>query len=702
MYYLIDFISKGRTLSVGNPLSGILSVTGQAATVLGAAQMSSTSTSATISNKRLYPNVFRSYVPSPSMSGALVDLLQSFYEEQGIGWNEIALLISSESYGISMANSFLSAASETDLNIIEYQQFLIGTTDLAIEMSEIKKSGARIIVTFAFSGYRAIISEADNFNLVDDNHVFVIGPNLSSDSTIYTNPDGSFDEKTLDLMRGTLASQAYISRSSEVYLQFENQWQNLDPNIITGAGPGTIPSISPTLTYDMGVALGLALIEAEKQNFTPENPPTANQWAEILKPITFEGVTGPYSYDKNGDRAMDIGIQNFNSDAKKFETVAKWSPQTRKIEYFSPIVWHDNTTNFPDLDIRPPFDYWSCSKKEKRTDETGKTITLHSPDGDSSVDDIDITYHCDNFIDCKNLSDESNDCSSNYVILFIIFGIITGILILLTCCLIPFVILFGFIIPRTRIRASTPIFLLIILFSSVIGYSSTFAWYGQPHPVACGFQPWLLGFSIVSLIAALSAKSWRVWRIFANMLKRTVITNTQIMIFYLIMIIPAIIILIIWSIVSTPTAKLEERDGEDHYVCTTGGFTGYPGGYVFFAILLTYATLLLLFAAFISIVTRNVPSMFNESKLIAISIYNLGFLAAVVVPVFLVLQEFNPFAAWIIRTIAILYAFTATLLLQFTSKIYGLIFIDKFKDNTSITLVSTSKSENLSLDTNLT
>ena len=146
------------------------------------------------------------------------------------------------------------------------------------------------------------------------------------------------------------------------------------------------------------------------------------------------------------------------------------------------------------------------------------------------------------------------------------------------------------------------------------------------------------------------------------------------------MVLPAAIILILWTIISTPTAKMEHRNGEDHWVCATGGFTGEPGGLIFFFILVAYEGVVLIFAAFLCIVTRNVPSFFNESKLIAISIYNLGFLAAVIIPVFLVLQQYNPFAAWIVRTVAILYAFATTLLLQFVPKIVGVLIIDKGKD----------------------
>jgi hypothetical protein len=113
---------------------------------------------------------------------------------------------------------------------------------------------------------------------------------------------------------------------------------------------------------------------------------------------------------------------------------------------------------------------------------------------------IDADYYCDEYLDCDDMSDEPYDCVPSFKILFIIYGIITGLLILFTIFVfVPFTFLFGYIIPRKRVRASSPLFLLIIIISGVLGVGSTYAWYGKPHSVACGFQPWLLGLAIVSM-----------------------------------------------------------------------------------------------------------------------------------------------------------------------------------------------------------
>merc|ERR1711934_776437 len=178
------------------------------------------------------------------------------------------------------------------------------------------------------------------------------------------------------------------------------------------------------------------------------------------------------------------------------------------------------------------------------------------------------------------------------------------------------------------------------------------------------------------MITALTAKTVRLWRIFQFPLKKTKISNAEIFLLWILIMIPAVIIIAIWAIVSTPTAQLEERDDKDHFVCATGGFTGPPGGIIFFSIFACYGALVLIFGGIMSYVARNVPSVFNETKLLAISIYNLALLSVVIIPVFLVIQPYNPFIAWIVRTVAILYAFTATLALQFISPVVGIVIID--------------------------
>jgi hypothetical protein len=187
-------------------------------------------------------------------------------------------------------------------------------------------------------------------------------------------------------------------------------------------------------------------------------------------------------------------------------------------------------------------------------------VRLETPDN-SGADNIDSEYYCDGFVDCKNISDESFDCITNFVGLYIAFGITTGILLLLSVLFIPFVLVFGVCIKRKRVSAASPVFLLIVIGSVIVGYCSTFAWYGKPNSVACGFQPCLLGLSVVSLIGALSAKTFRIWRIFKSPFSKVIITDLELLVLWILIMIPAIIILALWTLISTPTATMLELDG---------------------------------------------------------------------------------------------------------------------------------------------
>ena len=681
---MIDYSDEDKTLVIGNPLSEISVLTGVVGNVLGVAQLSGSATSSRLSDKRVYPYYSRISSPSFSQTFAFRDLLLYYEEVQGLGWTDVAIISTTDEYGVNLATNFIETA-EDDIDILTYQQFLPGASNINVELEEVKNSGARVILAFLFTGWETLVVEADKKGLVGEQYVWIVPDTIVG--IPFTNDSNSDAAK---LSRGLIGDFIFVPEPTTNPLgqAFLAQWYSVDPTEYYGAG------ITPTpfafLAYDTMTTTALAIADLDSRGMFDGRRIPPEEWTNTIRNISFEGISGSVSIDEKGDRIASFYILNYIPENNTFVPVGVWSP----FDGYTPvqdIIWFDNTTNIPDLDIREPFNYWSCDDKEMRRDSTGKEISLHTPDS-NDVDEIESHYHCDHFIDCHNMSDESVDCAQNFVVLFIVFGIITGILILITLALLIFTIIFGIFLKYRRLRVASPVFLVITLLSVLIGYISIYAWFGKPHPVACAFQPWLLGLPAISMIAALCVKAFRIWRIFRFPLKKTTITNLELLVLWVIVMIPAILIVTIWTIVSTPTASMEDRDGDDHYVCNTGGFTGEPGGLVFFFILVGYGAIVLLLGVFLSIVTRKVPSQFNESKLIAISIYNLGFLSVVIIPVFMVIQPFNPFVAWILRTLAILYAFTATLVLQFAPKIIGIIFIDKFRNVQNLSTKSTSPS----------
>ena len=694
---MISYSARNITILAGNERSEVAAETGIAGSVYGVAQFSGLATTPTLSDKRAYPYFSRSSASSKGQLLALRDSLKYYGEVRGPGWTDVSIITDTNGYGVELAEIMIEEA-HNDINVVTYQQFLEGEENIDLELNEIAKAGTRVILCFVrYFTWDTIVLAAAEHGLVGEQYVW-IGTSVLVNSELFS----TLPDEALELSRGLLGMSEFYP-DSEKYQNLLKRWLELDPLEYPGAGPGSHFTAFPRLGYDGFIAMGMAIDALDKQGVLDkaENeqyriPPEV--WTEAIRSVSFEGNTGWVAFNEEGDRDSIYSQNYYDPDSRSWKLSASWS-QLDGFELLHDVVWFSNSTSIPDLDIREAFHYWSCHDKEEGYDPTGKQISLQTPDGDRDIDEIELHYHCDQSIDCYNISDESVDCAQNYIAAFIVFGVITGLLICVCIFLLIFVCIFGLALKYQRIRAVSPFFLIIMLLSMIVGYSSLYAWFGAPHPVSCAFQPWLLGLSSISMIAALGVKSFRVWRIFRSTLKRQKITDYELLLFWFLIMIPAISIITLWTIISTPTAALVSRGGEKHYVCTTGGFTGYPGGYIFFAILVAYGSAVLLLGVALSILTRKVPSQFNESKLLAISIYNLGFLSAVIIPVYLVVQEYNPYIAWILRSAAILYAFTATLVLQFASPFIGILFLDRCRNKKrTISLVRPSSTSHTQLD----
>ena len=468
------------------------------------AQFSDTAATSVLSNKRVYPYFGRMMVNTQDFASATKESLLYYSQFEG-GWTKVALFTKAEEFTVDLTENFIDVCEGGgEISIVAFQTFIPGATQFDIQFNEIKRSKARVILTFLSSEYQIVLEEANKFGLVGDNYVWYV-----TSTTVAIPMIGN------ELARGTIGTNIFIPYDTQEYFQFVEIWNSADPNIYPFAS-GTFNSFQ-LLSYDLALLVGYT-IQALEQEFPYTDLSNAafdipaEIWINIIKNLNFQGTTGGVSFTKESDRIGEVEFLYYSPE-NGWTRTAKFSKEEDKYTVINDVVWYSNSTQIPDLDIRPPFDYWSCHDKEKKVDETGKTVQLHTPDG-SDIDEIDYDYYCDSFIDCKNFSDESIDCSTNYLIVFIVFGIITGILIIVSFILIIFTFIFGIILKYRKLKQRSPVFLIILLISTIIGYSSIYAWFGKPHPVACGFQPWLLGLSTISMISSLSIKNFRIWRIF--------------------------------------------------------------------------------------------------------------------------------------------------------------------------------------------
>ena len=536
-------------------------------------QLSFGSTAESLSNKKNYPFFGRVIPPDKGQAAALAELVDRYQWGRFLG-----AISTSDEYGTAGIREFERASKERGTDLIIYEQFLAKDEALT-EVKALKESRAKVFLAFVVDADMAtVLRNATAIGLVGPSYVWLC-PDGCAQPSLFLNA-GQTDLAVRSAAKGLLGSSP-IGGRGELFKLFLDDWEKRDPTKFFGSGDRTI-SIFGSYAYDTVYTFARVYDQMlrEGQDITNGTAVFAK-----IRETNFIGQTGTIRFDTNWDRLNDsYNIVNLQNNDSFLTTVGNWTV-LEGISFNSvPVQFFDGTTEEPDLE--DPFDYWDCRKGEKGR-ATNRTIKLSQPKG-NDPHYIKFGYRCDQFIDCDNMSDEGLSCSPSFVATFISFGIITGMLVLTVPVFLLSVIAFGYIWKKRRIRLLSPLFLIGMCVASLLGYLSTFAWYGQPNEVACNFQPWLLGLSVNLMISFLFAKTFRIWRLFKSPFSRKTIRDPQLLVLVIILMIPSVVLLALWTGISTPTTVFDDRDGRRHLVCDTGGVTGPPGGIVFFFVFVGY------------------------------------------------------------------------------------------------------------------
>merc|ERR1712137_81909 len=624
-------------------------------------------TSPSLSDKTNHPYFLRGVPPDTAQGRALADLLE-YFEFDGL---DIAAISTADEYGARGIEAFRNAAVAKGMNVVRVEQFVTGTLDVSSQVQSLKDSESRVFVSFMLaSDYYSVVKEAIAQEIVGDRYVWFCADGCATSDSFYSVTDGEreYDQEVYDAMVGSFGTTPAGGRGPQ-YEALLVQWEQLDPEEYPGAGKSFMHPFA-AVSYDIIFAYAYAIESLIDENIEING----NTLLTSLNQTEFEGVTGLFKFDVFGDRIPEYDILNLSGDSQQFATVGLWNEEEIEVED-DILVWPDGTNIPPDLEPRDPRDYWSCHDKKEYHDPTGREVVLEAPDEDD-IDNIAIDYHCDQYIDCQNMSDEGYDCSGSIIPAMITFGIITGLLFFVFVFLAILIIVLR-LLKIERIVHSGPMYILTITFAGMVGILALYSFYGKPTKVSCGFQPWLLGPPIMLLISTLFVRA--VTQFIALRSQYGVLKFTGIKFFGCITILmtPFILIMVIWYIVSTPTANYErDIDGEDnHYICISGGLVPHLT-WVFFFILVGYGGIVLVLSAIFVFVTRSVKTKYNEAQTIALSIYNLVFVGIVSVPVLFVLQlQHSILAYWILLNVIILYTFTSTIFFH-----YAPLFVGAIKD----------------------
>lgn len=184
------------------------------------------------------------------------------------------------------------------------------------------------------------------------------------------------------------------------------------------------------------------------------------------------------------------------------------------------------------------------------------------------------------------------------------------------------------------IKSSAPAFCCLTLLGGMICISSNYAHSFHAVAAACAANAWMLTTGFTLMVSALFAKTWRIYKIFqaGNLLQVVRITNRHLYILVGSLVGLDIVVNLIWSVVSGfPTQYISVDPYRPLYDSVQCGFGDDSLPFVYLHVALKCAALAVGIA--LTILARNVPSLFNETPHLAASMYNCTLLLAFLLPV---------------------------------------------------------------------
>ncbi|KAJ3178227.1 hypothetical protein HK101_010150, partial [Irineochytrium annulatum] len=215
------------------------------------------------------------------------------------------------------------------------------------------------------------------------------------------------------------------------------------------------------------------------------------------------------------------------------------------------------------------------------------------------------------------------------------------------------------------IKASSPDFLLCIIFGIMLGFSTTFVYIGNPTRLTCILQPWLLCLSFCLTNSALLSKTYRIYSIFGNKKRLSASSISGLSIFRNMAILCGIevAVLIVWTIIDppVPTGAFQSTDAA-FWTCSSAKY-----GTIFSGILLGMSGLMLVAGTWLAYQTRNVDEKFRESFYLACTMYN-SFIWSIIAISLVFLDHLGGTVQFVIRSLAICMVSFGALLLIFAPK----------------------------------
>ncbi|KAJ3021144.1 Gamma-aminobutyric acid type B receptor subunit 2 [Thoreauomyces humboldtii] len=591
-------LNDGYQAVIGEEYSDISTYIGYALAGQAAFQCSGSATSPDLAVKKNYPNFFR-VVPSDN---AQATVILGFIQDQG--WSTVAVFASSGTYAQGISDIIVQQAANYQItlsNVLSYDG--TGPDDLNTKIERIKAAGSRIIILLCndLPETLALTTAFANEGMVGDDFVYVgsdamasvLGGSVNVSAAQLANLQGLFTTSPLE----------YSSYADGLRSRFQTKYgSSLDDaemaafnydavysmafaygNLLSPTGTATAVSISDG-TWFAGAYAGM----------------NVTQFLTGFK--TFDGATGPISFDSNGD-IIGASFRVTNCVGNSMVQIAT-SVGGNKLIYSQLPTFYSG---------------------------------LHTPPSDQALlkDDV-VGFHS----------------PSSIAVLAIVSLAMTIIL-----GSIPVLFVFR---AHPILKPVSPEFMalsacgmaicLISIYVDAIAIPSRQSCNAHVAVLACGFG---------TTVGSILVKLVRLYRIFDNKVAQKQALNTTRLFIGSAGIVGIELLLVVIFNAAFPMYGNEIQDitaGRRYYECKSESATGQSALTILFFI---YNAGLLISCCYLAFATRNIYSAFNECKSIGVAVYNIVFCIIVVLLVSY-MGSTSVLTGWLVRSIVLFFAILVT------------------------------------------
>lgn len=221
------------------------------------------------------------------------------------------------------------------------------------------------------------------------------------------------------------------------------------------------------------------------------------------------------------------------------------------------------------------------------------------------------------------------------------------------------------------IKAASPLFCMFIAVGAIMMLCSNFFHTLVTNDAHCAAQVWLLTIGFTIMFASLFVKTFRIWKIFeGRKLQVQKIRDIELMLGVLMFVLVDVIINVTWMQTVGMKSKLVQidvlRPANDYLCCDYSD--AMPAVYTHIGV----KALALMVGIVLTYAVRNITSAFNESKLIAMCMYNVSVVSGFVLPIVSAnLGGRN--TSYMIRNFAIAFITMSTMGILFIPKLWFLV-----------------------------